>query len=211
VAEVFAKRRNAHDRQDRRLHPYDAELVRDVFWDLFRQGFITLGLNDSNPNWPWFRLSHFGERALKTQSPYRFHDTGSFITLEWPRTKRSPLFCAHSFAMTRKPGRTSPRIRFRPVMNTQETANNILVDLDAESQRRSAERCGNLEIATRNVVGKPTGGNLFLGIASELEYGMTGWWTTEIYLDAQSTHRDSTVLTGYRWEPFPSPTSRALD
>jgi len=59
----------------------DAELVRDVFWDLFRQGFITLGLNDSNPNWPWFRLSHFGERALKTQSPYRFHDTGSFIGL----------------------------------------------------------------------------------------------------------------------------------
>jgi hypothetical protein len=32
-----------------------------------------------------------------------------------------PLIC--------KPGRTS-RIRFRPVMNAQETANNILVDLE---------------------------------------------------------------------------------
>jgi hypothetical protein len=30
---------------------------------------------------------------------------------------------------------TSLRIRFRPVTNTQEMANNILVDLDAESQR----------------------------------------------------------------------------
>src|SRR5580704_11993798 len=27
----------------------DAELLRDIFWDLFRQGLITLGLNDSNP------------------------------------------------------------------------------------------------------------------------------------------------------------------
>lgn len=81
VGEVFAKRGTERERQARRLHPHDAELVRDVFWDLFRQGFITLGLNDSNPNWPWFRLSHFGERALKTQSPYRFHDTGSFMTL----------------------------------------------------------------------------------------------------------------------------------
>src|SRR5262245_14780894 len=32
-----------------RLSADDAELVRDVFWDLFRQGFITLGLDDSNP------------------------------------------------------------------------------------------------------------------------------------------------------------------
>lgn len=78
VAEVFARRRNV---DERRLHPSEEELVRDVFWDLFRQGFITLGLNNSNPDWPWFRLSHFGDRALKTESPYRFHDTGSFISL----------------------------------------------------------------------------------------------------------------------------------
>jgi hypothetical protein len=83
VAEVFARKENVagdHPGQHR-LHPADAELVRDVFWDLFRQGFITLGLNDLNPEWPWFRLSHFGERALLTQSPFRFHDTGSFIAM----------------------------------------------------------------------------------------------------------------------------------
>ncbi len=33
-----------------------------------------------------------------------------------------------------KPGRTS-RIWFRPVMRAQETANNIFIDVDAESQR----------------------------------------------------------------------------
>lgn len=87
VAEVFSR----HDRLtsppaqfsygQQNLHPNDAELVRDVFWDLFRQGVITLGLNDSNPNWPWFRLSHFGKNILGSQNPYRFHDTSSFISL----------------------------------------------------------------------------------------------------------------------------------
>ena len=37
-------------------------------------------------------------------------------------------------AEKRKPGWTA-QIRFRPVMNRKDTANNILVDLDAESQR----------------------------------------------------------------------------
>jgi hypothetical protein len=63
------------------LHPHDSELVRDVFWDLFRQGFITLGMNDSNPAWPWFRLSYFGQQRLKTLSPYRFHNTSSFLSI----------------------------------------------------------------------------------------------------------------------------------
>src|SRR5580658_7226617 len=85
VAEVFEKRRNPDVRNFHpdyaRLHPSDAELVRDVFWDLFRQGFITLGMNDANAGWPHFRLSHFGERTLSAQSPYRFHDTTSYLTM----------------------------------------------------------------------------------------------------------------------------------
>jgi hypothetical protein len=85
VAKVMA-RRAAHNQttdayRHARLHPYDAELVRDIFWDLFRQGFITLGLNDSNPAWPFFRLSRYGQEALHYQSPYRFHDTSSFMRL----------------------------------------------------------------------------------------------------------------------------------
>lgn len=77
VQEVFSRR----TRTDHRLHPDDAELVRDVFWDLFRQGFITLGMNNSNPTWPWFRLSHFGKAALQSQAPYRFHDTSSYLAM----------------------------------------------------------------------------------------------------------------------------------
>jgi hypothetical protein len=86
VAEVLARRDGPKEQPsqpsfDLHLDPHDSELVRDVFWDLFRQGFITLGLNDANESWPHFRLSHFGKQTLGTQSAFRFHDTGSFITM----------------------------------------------------------------------------------------------------------------------------------
>jgi hypothetical protein len=62
------------------------------------------------------------------------------------------------------------------------------------------EEPGNLEITTKNVTGKPADGNRFLGSALEFEYGVNAWWTTELYLDGQTTAHDSTLFTGYRWE-----------
>ncbi len=62
------------------------------------------------------------------------------------------------------------------------------------------EEPGNLEIAARNVTGKLADGSRFLGISTELEYGVKAWWTTELYLEGQSTRGDSTLFTGYRWE-----------
>jgi len=62
------------------------------------------------------------------------------------------------------------------------------------------EEPGNLEIAIKNVTGKPAGGNRFLGSALEFEYGVRAWWTTEVYLDGQATAREGTLFTGYRWE-----------
>jgi hypothetical protein len=83
VSEVFARREGERTvgHMPPQLHPHDAELVRDAFWDLFRQGLITLGLNDSNPEWPWFRLSHFGQQTLQSHNPYRFHNTASFLVM----------------------------------------------------------------------------------------------------------------------------------
>src|SRR6266853_1667416 len=57
------------------------------------------------------------------------------------------------------------------------------------------EEPGNLEIATKNVTGKPGDGRRFLGSTTELEYGIKGWWTTEFYLDGQATFGDSTLFT----------------
>lgn len=62
------------------------------------------------------------------------------------------------------------------------------------------EEPGNLEIATRNVTGKSALANRFFGHATELEYGVRAWWTTELYLEGQATQNDSTLFTGYRWE-----------
>lgn len=60
------------------LHPNDAELVLEIVWDLFRQGILTLGLDASNPGWPWLRLTRFGEAALQ-QGPDRFHNKAGFM------------------------------------------------------------------------------------------------------------------------------------
>jgi hypothetical protein len=62
------------------------------------------------------------------------------------------------------------------------------------------EEPGNLEFATKNVVGNPNGGNRFLGTTAEFEYGVKGWWTSELYLDGQATGTQSALFTGYRWE-----------
>ena len=70
------------------------------------------------------------------------------------------------------------------------------------------EEPGNLEIAILNVTGKPSAGNRFWGSAVEFEYGVTGWWTTELYLDGVSIPHDSTIFTGYRLENRFYPFSR---
>lgn len=62
------------------------------------------------------------------------------------------------------------------------------------------EEPGNLEISFNPVLGRPQVGQNFLGGWTEFEYGAKGWWTTEFYLDGQSTQGQITLFTGYRWE-----------
>jgi hypothetical protein len=62
------------------------------------------------------------------------------------------------------------------------------------------EEPGSLEINVSTVIGRPTGGARFVNALTELEYGVTGWWTTELYFHGQGTLNDSTVFTGFRSE-----------
>jgi hypothetical protein len=62
------------------------------------------------------------------------------------------------------------------------------------------EEPGNLELTTKNVTGKPEGGSRFFGNAIEFEYGVKGWWTTEVYVDNQATGGQGGLFTGFRWE-----------
>lgn len=63
------------------MNDHDIELVRDVFWDLFRQGIVILGRNDMNQTWPAFRLSYNARETLARKSAYRFHDANSYLNL----------------------------------------------------------------------------------------------------------------------------------
>ena len=62
------------------------------------------------------------------------------------------------------------------------------------------EEPGNLEIEYFSTYGTQRGGNSFLAFWTEFEYGATAWWTTEFYLDGQTTFHDNTLFTGLRWE-----------
>jgi hypothetical protein len=62
------------------------------------------------------------------------------------------------------------------------------------------EEPGNLEIEYFSTFGTQRAGNNFHAFWTELEYGVTGWWTTELYLDGQTTFHDSTIFTGFRSE-----------
>src|SRR5260370_15272089 len=60
------------------------------------------------------------------------------------------------------------------------------------------EEPGNLEVEYFSTFGTQRGGNDFHAFWTEFEYGATAWWTTELYVDGQTTFNDSTVFTGFR-------------
>src|SRR5215472_382228 len=65
---------------------------------------------------------------------------------------------------------------------------------------QTMEEPGNLEIEAKGLTASPQGGNAFLSGVTEFEYGAKGWWTTEFYLDGQTTANESMLFTGFRWE-----------
>ena len=56
----------------------DGDIFLEVFWDLFRQGIITLGFDDRNPNFPHFRVSAHGKKILENQDVYFYHNVSSY-------------------------------------------------------------------------------------------------------------------------------------
>jgi hypothetical protein len=90
VASLFEKREGVTPkRRSLGYNPYtgsslsgkDANLLLEVFWNLFREGIITLGINDQNAEFPWFRVSEFGKKVLKNQDPYFFQDVSTYESL----------------------------------------------------------------------------------------------------------------------------------
>jgi len=82
VAQVLARREGRRtDGPPIPLDNPDSDLFLEVFWELFRQGLITLGINDANREFPHFRISGFGQRILANQQAYFFHDVTTYTDL----------------------------------------------------------------------------------------------------------------------------------
>jgi hypothetical protein len=62
------------------------------------------------------------------------------------------------------------------------------------------EEPDNLEVEFFTLYGSQPHGNDFVAPWMEFEYGVKAWWTTELYLDTQTTFHDSTIYSGMRWE-----------
>jgi len=62
------------------------------------------------------------------------------------------------------------------------------------------EEPGSLEVEYFSTFGTQRAGSDFHAYWMEFEYGATAWWTTEFYLDSQTTFHDSSLFTGFRWE-----------
>ena len=80
IGQVFA-RREGRTQRGQMSYPLDAsdkEAFLELFWDLFRQGIITLGLDDGNRNFPFFRPTKLGQQIAAGQGAYFFHDVSSY-------------------------------------------------------------------------------------------------------------------------------------
>ncbi len=80
--------------RDASLEGEDGEVFLEVFWDLFRQGIITLGTDDSNPEFPFFHLTALGKRIVAGEDAYFVHDVSGYetrIVKEIPKIDRTSL------------------------------------------------------------------------------------------------------------------------
>lgn len=82
ITEGIRKREGIQsDRRSNTLSEKDKDLCLEIFWDLFRQGIITLGLDDNNRAFPFFKVSSFGKKILDNETVYFFHDLSSYEKL----------------------------------------------------------------------------------------------------------------------------------
>jgi hypothetical protein len=77
IAKVF-NRREGRQVEKPRLDDQDNDIFLELFWDLFRQGIISLGSNDANREFPHFRVTQLGKNIVDSQPTYLFHDVSSY-------------------------------------------------------------------------------------------------------------------------------------
>jgi len=77
--EVYGAQGPSVPRRAKRNLPNNATLiVQEVFWDLFREGIITLGNDNFSQGYPYFRVSTLGNRILEESEEYFFLDLSQY-------------------------------------------------------------------------------------------------------------------------------------
>src|SRR5258708_4957209 len=84
---------------------------------------------------------------------------------------------------------------YHPMIGERLTDSRFLADYSNQ-----LEDAGNVYLAFEGTIDTPSRENPFLNGVLEIEYGVTAWWTTEVYLSGQNTSGESTLFTGHRWE-----------
>ena len=154
VAEVFQRREGTSTdpsllHQGPQLSAIDRELLREVFWELFRQGIITLGTNEANAQFPWFKVSLFGKTILDNQTPYFFHDLESYtkvIRSNVPNINEITLFYLQEAMQSFRSGcmlaatvMLGVACSWKPPNRTKSTAPDLPVLPNRERSSRSSE------------------------------------------------------------------------
>jgi hypothetical protein len=62
--------------EERRL----TELVRQALWQFVVKGLLVWGLNDTNPNFPFFRVTDWGKEVLTQEKPQPYDPDGFLIS-----------------------------------------------------------------------------------------------------------------------------------
>jgi hypothetical protein len=63
-----------------------SELVRQAFWECLIKGILIFGKDSDNPEWPFYRLTAYGEKIVNSQKPQPYDPDGfiAFFNSEVP-------------------------------------------------------------------------------------------------------------------------------
>lgn len=65
-----------HYYQEKQLNPIDKVTINEIIWDLILERIVTPGIDASNPNLPFFRLTKFGQDYISQSDPHYYDPQG---------------------------------------------------------------------------------------------------------------------------------------
>lgn len=80
-----------HYYREKRLNPIDELNVNQIIWDFIVDRILTIGMDASNQEWPFLRLTEFGHSVANQEVPAYYDPEGYVATLESLVPKLDPV------------------------------------------------------------------------------------------------------------------------